>query len=104
MDSSTNQVSNRLAELFGELVSLGNLSEEQKQELFTKLEGAIVLNITGKLLDQLSESDRKILEQKQPKTGEDLFNFLSGAISPDDFRKIAGQSMEEVMKKFLDKI
>lgn len=104
MSSQTNQSQVNLKELFNEFASLGNLSENQKQELFTKLEGAIVLNIVSKLFDQLSESDKKDIENKELKTNEDLFKFLSSSIPQNSFHKIAEQSVEEVVKKFLDKI
>ena len=104
MDPQINQSQIKLEELLKELVSLGNISEKKKQELFTKLEGAIVLNIVNKLFDQLSENDRKNIEQKELKTNEDLFKFLSNTIPQDGFHKIAEQSVGEVVKKFLEKI
>lgn len=104
MDSQINQSQNKLEELFREFALLGNLSENQKQELFTKLEGAIVLNMVGKLLDQLSDNDQQLIKQKELKTNEDLLKFLSSSISQEDFNKIAQRSVEEVVKKFLDKI
>lgn len=104
MDPQVDQSQSKLEELFKEFALLGNLSENKKQEMFTKLEGAIVLNMVSKLLDQLSENDRKAIEQKELKTAEDLFKFLSNTITQDDFRKVAEQSVGEVVKKFLDKI
>lgn len=104
MNSQINQQQNRLEEIFKEFALFGNISEEQKQELFTKLEGAIVLNIVSKLLGQLSESDQKSIGQKEFKTNEDLFKFLSNTVPQADFNKVATQSVEEVTKKFLDKI
>src|SRR3989344_4946576 len=103
MDQKINQSQIKLEELFREVASLGNISESQKQELFTKLEGAIVLNIVGKLFDQLQETGKKIIEQKKFKTNEDLFKFLSSAVSQDNFHKVATLAVEEVVKKFLEK-
>ena len=104
MDQQINQSQIKLEKLFKEFASLGNISEQQKQELFTKLEGAIVLNIVSKLFDQLTENAQKLIEQKEFKTNEDLFKFLSDAIPQESFHKIAAQSVGEVVKKFLEKI
>ena len=104
MNQQINQSQVKLEELFKEFISLGNISENQKQELFTKLEGAIVLNIVSKLFDQLSEGDQKTIEQQELKTNEDLFKFLSNTIPQENFYKVAAQSVEEVVKKFLEKI
>src|SRR3989344_134635 len=100
MNPQINQSQIKLEELFKEFASLGNLSENQKKELFTKLEGAIVFNMVGKLLEQLSENDQQLMKQKEFKTNEDLFQFLSDTTSQDNFRKVAGQSVEEVVEKF----
>jgi len=104
MNPQINQSQIKLEELFKEFASLGNLSENQKKELFTKLEGAIVFNMVGKLLEQLSENDQQLMKQKEFKTNEDLFQFLSDTTSQDNFRKVAGQSVEEVVEKFLKKV
>lgn len=104
MDQQINQSQIKLEELFKEVALLGNISEQQKQELFTKLEGAIVLNIVSKLFDQLSENDQKLIEQKEFKTNEDLFKFLGSVVPQDNFHKVAALSIEEIVKKFLEKI
>ncbi len=104
MNQQVNQSQIKLEELFKEVASLGNISEQQKQELFTKLEGAIVLNIVSRLFDQLQENDKKLIEQKEFKTNEDLFKFLSNTIPQESFHKIASQAVEEVVEKFLEKI
>jgi hypothetical protein len=104
MDNTAHSVQNQISVLFGELISLANVPENQKQELFTKLEEAITLNILGRLFDQLSEAEQALLNQQELKTKEDLFVFFSQSMSPEEFSKIASQAVEEVIGKFLDKI
>ena len=104
MDQQIKKSQIKLEELFKEVASLGNISEEQKKELLTKLEGAIILNIVGKLLDELQETDKKLIEQQGFKNNEDLFKFLSSAVSQENFYKVVTLSVEEVVKKFLEKI
>lgn len=104
MDQQISQSQIKLENLFKEVVSLSNISESQKQELFTKLEGAIVLSIVGKLFDQLQEKDKKLIEQKGFENNKDLFKFLSSIIPQENFQKVATLSVEEVVTKFLEKI
>lgn len=99
-----NQAQIKLKILFEEVASLGDMSGQQKQELFTKLEGAIVLNIVSRLFDQLSESDKIALREEKFKTDVDLFGYFASVVPQDDFHSAAVLSVEEVTKKFLGKI
>lgn len=104
MDEKTNQLQTELKQFFSDLVSSSHLSDEQKKELFTKLEGAIVLNVIRKIFDQLSESNKKIIQEREFKNAEDLFKFLGQIVPEDVSRKIIPLSVTEVVEKFLEKL
>ena len=104
MNQATPRPQNELERIFREFLLTYKFSPEQERELFSKLEEAIVLNIINKLLDRLSEDDKKLLEQKNIKTAEELFSFFENSIPREDIEEVASKSVEEIMKKFLDTI
>jgi len=104
MDQKTNQLQTELGQFFDDIASSNNLSDEQKKELFTKLEGAIIINIVGKMFDQLSGPDKQIIKEQEFKNSEDLFKFLSRVVPEDVSRNIISLSVTEVVEKFLEKL
>ena len=99
-----NQSKNDLEKLFREFAAIGKLSKSEADEMFTNLQGAVMLNMLGRLLDTLSEESRKSLREKEIKTNDNLIAFLGTTVSSENFRQAATLSIEEVVDNFLDKI
>lgn len=91
-------------ELFQSVAERNGLSGNEIQDLCTKLEGAIVLNVTNRLLDQLSEEAKMHLSQQRFPDGESIFTFLSTSVSQDVLRDVIGKATEEILLDFLKQL
>lgn len=93
-----------LEQVFRQFASLNNLTKEQSQELFGKLEGTINLRIINKLLGNLKEEDQALLKEKNFENPEDFVKFLSSRLPNEDFRDLSTSAIEEVLNDFFSKI
>ena len=104
MNSQHIQEKSGIKQSIKEFFTLGNVPEQQQEEILKKIEKAISLNLAGRFFDLLSENDRRIINGKMSLSTEELFSFISEKISKEDFQKSLNESVEEVVKNFLEKI
>lgn len=104
MDTQDQKTAEEIKSLFNEIIAIHNLNEDQKKDVFEKLEGSIYLNLTSHLLDSLPENSKAELKQKEFKTNKELLEYLSGKTPKDKFQNAIFQSTDEILTKFLEKI
>jgi len=104
MNSQPIQSPVKIEQHLKDLLSMVKLSDEQKEEVLTKINNAILINLIGRCFDLLSEDEKKGIAEKELLNENELFNLISTRISKEDFQKAIDQSAEEVIGKFLEKI
>lgn len=104
MDSDIKQDQLKLQELFSNISELAQLSPGEKEEVFEKLNHSIGLRIINMALQELPEDQQQLFGQQDLGNADDLLRFLSKIMPQDRLRQIASQSVEYVVKDFLENI
>ncbi|MBU1167711.1 hypothetical protein KKC60_04880 [Patescibacteria group bacterium] len=104
MNSNNVRVQSKLSEVLKDFVSFFQFSKEQEQKFFKELEGAIILNAIGKIIDQAPEDEQETIKQHEFKTTEELFTFLGTFVSKEDLEKTLDKSIREVTERLLQKL
>lgn len=104
MNQNDLQTTKDLVALFNELAEVNNLSEAQKEQLFSDLEQTILLRITNHLLEKLPDSVDATDRRDQISSFEELFTYFKDKFDQQELRAQVELSITEVMNEFLDKI
>ncbi len=90
--------------LFRGLIEVAQLSEEEAQDFLKRIDAAITIHFIGRLVDQLSEQDKQLLQEKTIDTQAGLVVFLREHFSPEQCDAAASDATENVLRDFLDKV
>lgn len=104
MNQNDLQTTKDLVALFNELAEVNNLSEAQKEQLFSDLEQTILLRITNHLLEKFPDSVDATDRRDQISSFEELFVYFKDKFDQKEIRSQVELSISEVMNEFLDKI
>ncbi len=97
------EIQAELSELLDTADISRHLSPEQKQELVADLELAIIVEMSGELLENLSEEGKKLLEEEHFQGYNSLLVFLKKTSSPEAYARAIGRATDLVLGEFLKK-